>query len=86
MAPLDWKDVDLNWKVVRLPRAKAGLSYLIPLNDIALTALKQLCERSNGAGPVIRKPSGRELHSCRKWFENCLKEAGITDFAGMTWG
>lgn len=80
MAPLDWKDVDLDCKIVRFPRAKAGLSYEVPRNDVALKALKKLRERSNGTGPVIRKPSGREVHSSRKWFENCLEKAGITDF------
>jgi site-specific recombinase XerD len=29
---------------------------------------------------VIRKPSGLELHSCRKWFEKCLAKAAICDF------
>ena len=79
MPPLDWKDVNLDWKIVRFPRAKSGQSYEIPLNDVAVAALKKLRERSNGAGPVIRKPSGRELHSCRKWFEKCLEIAGIED-------
>lgn len=80
MPPLDWKDVNLDWKIVRFPRAKAGLSYEIPSNDVALAALKKLRERSDGTGPVIRKPSGRELHSCRKWFEKCLERAGIANF------
>ena len=31
-------------------------------------------------GVVIRRPSGLELQSCRRWFENCLKEAKIEDF------
>jgi integrase len=55
MAPLEWKDVDLNWKIVRFPRAKAAGSYRIPLNEVALKALKKLRERSDGTGPVIRR-------------------------------
>jgi integrase len=35
---------------------------------------------SDGTGPVLRKPSGLELHSSRRWFENCLAEAKIEDF------
>ncbi len=45
-----------------------------------MAALKILRERSDGTGAVIRKPSGREVYSCRKWFEACLKKAAIEDF------
>jgi integrase len=81
MPPLDWKDVDLNFKVIQFPRAKGGDGYTVPLNSVALAALKKLRERSpDGCGPVVRKPSGLTLQSCRKWFENCLAKAGIEDF------
>jgi integrase len=80
MAPLDWRNVDFDWKVLRLPRAKAGTGYTVPLNEVALRALKTLRERSDGTGPVIRDSSGRELHSCRKWFESSLEKASIEDF------
>jgi integrase len=80
MAPLDWKNIDLDWKVMRIPRAKSGKAYTVPLNTIALDALKALRQRSDGTGPVIRKASGREIHSCRKWFEACIEKAGIEDF------
>ena len=81
MAPLDWKDVDLNFKVIRFPRAKGGDGYTVPLNSVALAALKKLLTRApDETGPVIRKPSGLELHSCRKWFETCLEKAKIENF------
>jgi integrase len=32
------------------------------------------------AGTVVRKPSGIELQSSRRWFENCLATAKIEDF------
>jgi integrase len=81
MPPLDWKDVDLAFKVIRFPRAKGGDGYIVPLNSVALDALKKLRERSpdGTAGPVIRKTSGREVYSCRKWFETCLEKAAIQD-------
>ncbi|HLV96121.1 MAG TPA: tyrosine-type recombinase/integrase [Candidatus Acidoferrales bacterium] len=54
---------------------------MVPLNKVALAAIEKLRERArDGTGPVIRKPSGLEPHSCRKWFENCLADAGISDF------
>jgi integrase len=80
MAPLDWKDVNLDWKLVTFPRSKAGPGYQVPLNGTAIAALKILRERSDGTGPVLRKPSGLELHSSRRWFENCLSEAKIENF------
>jgi len=80
MDPLDWSAVDLDWKVLRLPRSKAGPGYSIPLDEVAMNALKILRQRADGTGPVIRKPSGLELHSCRKWFETCVKRAALADF------
>jgi integrase len=52
------------------------------LNNTALAALKELRARCGGEaiGPVIRKASSRPVHSCRKWFEACLKKAAIEDF------
>jgi integrase len=81
MPPLDWKDVDLPFKVIHFPRAKGGDGYTVPLNTVALAALKKLRERApDGTGPVVRKSSGREIHSCRKWFETCLEKAKIENF------
>jgi integrase len=80
MPPLQWKDVDFDWRLLRLPRAKSGSGYCVPLNDVAFEALRKLRERSDGTGPAIRTESGREIHSCRKWFENSLAKAAIDDF------
>jgi integrase len=80
MEPLQWDAVNLDWKILTLPRSKAGFAYSVPLNSVAVDALKVLRERSDGTGAVIRKPSGREIYSCRKWFEACLKKAAITGF------
>lgn len=72
--------VNLDWKVVTFPRSRAGIGYQIPTNEIALNALKTLHKRSpDGTGPVIRKPSGLELKSAWKWFEESCKKAGIVD-------
>ena len=46
-----------------------------------MDALNVLLARSpeGKKGPVIRKPSGLELQSCRKWFEKSHEDAGILD-------
>jgi len=79
MEPLQWSAVDLNWKVVTFPRSKAGEGYQVPLNETAVAAFEELKKLSpDGTGSVIRKPSGIVLQSCRKWFEQSCKKAGIT--------
>lgn len=80
MEPLLWRDANLDFRVVTFQRSKSGGSYRVPLNNTAFNALKKLRERSDGTGAVIRKPSGIELQSSRRWFENCLAEAKIEDF------
>ena len=45
-----------------------------------LAAFKKLRDRCDGTGAVIRKPSGIELQSSRRWFETCLLEAKVEDF------
>ena len=82
MEPLQWPDVNLDFRVVTFKRSKSGKQYRVPLNDTSLAAFKKLRERSDGTGAAIRKPSGIELQSSRRWFENCLEEAKIEDF---TW-
>jgi integrase len=84
MEPLQWADVNLGFRVVTFKRSKSGKSYKVPVNDTALAAFKKLRERcadpEQPTGAVIRKPSGIELQSSRRWFENCLTEAKIKDF------
>jgi integrase len=84
MEPLQWDDVNLDFRTVQFKRSKSGKPYRVPINETALAAFKVLRDRcddpSKPTGPVIRKPSGIELRSSRRWFENCLTEAGIGDF------
>lgn len=84
MDPLDWKEVNLDFRIVTFRRSKAGAGYQVPINDTALAAFKALRDRcadpANPTGTVIRKPSGIELQSSRRWFENSLKDAAIEDF------
>jgi integrase len=87
MEPLQWEHVNLNFRVVTFKRSKSGKFYRVPINDTALAAFKKLRERCDGTGPVMRRPrprktnaDGRQLQSCRKWFESCLAEAKIVDF------
>jgi len=82
--PLQWVDVNLEFRVVTFKRSKSGRAYKVPINATALAAFKVLRDRcddpSNPTGAVIRKPSGIELQSSRRWFEKSLAEAKVTDF------
>lgn len=82
--PLQWSDVNLDFRVITFNRSKGGAGYQVPVNAAALAALKVLRERcadpEHPSGAVIRKVSGIELQSSRRWFENSLKDAAIEDF------
>jgi integrase len=59
---------------------EVGQGYQVPLNKVALDALLKLLERSpDRSGPIIRKKSGLELHSCKKWFDKSCAKAGVVD-------
>ena len=84
MDSLQWRDVNLAFRVVNFKRSKSGKSYKVPINDTAKAAFDKLqarCENPKApTGAVVRKPSGIELQSSRKWFENSVRAAKIEDF------
>jgi site-specific recombinase XerD len=80
MYGLDWQDVDLARRFVRVRRGKNGECRYARLNAVALKALTKLQNGSHEAGPVFRSRSGDALKGARHWFEDAVKEAGIEDF------
>ncbi len=79
---LEWGQVDLKRKVIRLTKTKNGSARNVPLNSVALDALQQQrATVSHDAGdPVFPRPGPRS--DCRWWFEPALNEAKITEY---TW-
>lgn len=79
---LEWGQVDLKRKVIRLTKTKNGSARNVPLNSVALEALKQHREAvpHDANKPVFPRPGPRS--DCRWWFEPTLREAKITDY---TW-
>lgn len=77
---LTWGQVDLKRRIVRLVQTKNGSARNVPLNSIALDALKrqQAMVGHKTADPVF--PQAGEY--CRFWFEPAIKEARISDY---TW-
>lgn len=77
---LTWSQVDLKRRVIRLTETKNGSARNVPLNSMALDALRkqQTLVPHKPPDPVF--PEAGDY--CRFWFEPALSEAGI---AGYTW-
>lgn len=72
-----WEDVDLERRVLTVPRSKHGEKRYVPLNSVAMDSLSQLKARGNGKGWVFKNERGERLTGPRYWFDSALKEAEI---------
>ena len=81
---LRWDRVDLKQKFVQLPnkRTESGKWRFVPLNAIALAALKELRERNPMSPWVFVNRKGEKLRGQRDWFEPAVKASGVKDY---TW-
>ena len=82
---LRWSQVDFERRQLHLPKTKNGDPRTIPLNAIALGALKRLrgaarVEETDPIFPSFR--TGRALQGPPGWFATALEEAEIE---GYTW-
>lgn len=80
MYGLDWQDVDLARRFLRVRRGKNGEGRYVRLNSIALAALGQLQKLGDGTGPVCRGRGGDALQSPRHWFEKAVINAKLKNF------
>lgn len=79
---LTWGQVDFKRKVIRLLKTKNGSARNVPLNSVAMDALKvQQPTVPHSAGDRIF-PLHSDSDRCRWWFEPALREAKIT---GVSW-
>lgn len=86
---LTWECVDLERRQITIARSKNGTARYIPLDDTAITALRNLRARSNGSGPVMISAqsghgylAGHPLKTPREWFNSACRKAEV---AGFTW-
>jgi site-specific recombinase XerD len=77
---LDWENVNLAQKFLRIPRSKNGEVRYVRLNRIALAALAELRKRGDGTGAVVRNLQGEPLAGPRHWFEPVIREAAVEGF------
>jgi site-specific recombinase XerD len=80
---LEWEHVNLEQRLLTIPRSKHGDVRYIPLNAVAVESLKSLLPNMVNNNFVFVSSRGRgALRGSRHWFEKAVKEAGVRNF---TW-
>jgi integrase len=81
---LKWSQVDMERRMITLPKTKNGTVRHIDINSIALAAFRDLKARAVTSEDVFpsRRNKGEALVSARGWFNPALKDANIK---GFTW-
>lgn len=79
---LEWSQVDFKRKIIRLTKTKNGSARNVPINSVALEALKtqQANMPHQSSDAVFPRPGPSS--NCRWWFEPVLIETKIRDY---TW-
>lgn len=79
---LKWNQVDLERKILTLPKTKNGTTRHIPLNSVAIAALSELKTKgSKGHVFPSARIEGEGLQGSRGWFTTALKDADITAYS-----
>lgn len=82
---LRWPQIDTDRSSLFLPKTKNGKSRHIPLNAVALEALRILKQRHDGLKPnspwVFLNENGEQLRGHRDWFEPALLASGVPDYS-----
>jgi integrase len=77
----DWSWVDLERRVLTVPRSKHGEKRRVYLNDSAVAAFMQLWRFSEGRGKVFSNLyKSNDTTGAREWFEKALSAADIRNF------
>jgi integrase len=81
---LKWSQVDLDRRILTLPKTKNGSVRHIPINSVAARAFAALYADRKGSEAVFpsKRNDGAALVSARGWFKPALKAAGVE---GFTW-
>jgi site-specific recombinase XerD len=80
-----WPNVDLEHKVLTVPRSKHGETRHVTLNSTARAMLEFLREKTKASGSehvFLSMRNNEPLTGNRHWFEDAVKKAGLKDF---TW-
>ena len=80
---LHWSDINFDGNILsvrKLANTKSGRH--IPLNQVALAALKTLYKVTGPSGPVFLNSKQTPMLAHREWFDPAVAEAGVKDY---TW-
>jgi len=78
---LTWSQVDLERRMVFLPKTKSGKPRHIPLNAVAVAAFERLREKGQTKqSPVFPNASGDPVSGPRGWFEEAVTRAKLADY------
>lgn len=78
---VEWNQVDLKRRTIRLNKTKNGSARTVHLNSDAVAAIESLHRKGQKATDRVF-PSYTSDFKTSDWFGECLKEAGVT---GYTW-
>lgn len=84
---LEWPEVHLKRKRIKLNQTKNGSSREIPMNKTCLKAFEALYARRPHNGRICQSKFGEDLNDSRKWFELVIKEAAekMPTLRGFIW-
>jgi site-specific recombinase XerD len=77
---LEWSQISLTRKRIRLERTKNGSDREIPLNKTCRNVFEALHRTRPHSGRVFLSKYGRDLNDPRAWFELALEEAKVKNF------
>jgi integrase len=76
----EWSWIDLDRRVLTVPRSKHGEKRRVFLNDTAVAAFRVLWRFSDGGGRVFgHLYNSRNTIGAREWFDQSLADAGIVN-------
>lgn len=79
---MQWKDIDLERRILTIPKTKNGDTRYIHLNETATAAIKWLYQRRIKLPWVFLNSRGEQLRSQRDWFDRVLAATKLPDY---TW-
>ena len=79
---LKWSQVNLEKRLVHLPKTKNGKARYIPLHAVAVAAFERLKRPGQAIGSPVFKGRKGASQGARGWFKRAVDRAGIVDY---TW-
>jgi integrase len=78
---LTWDVVDFRGRMLNVPRTKNEEPIHVPLNDVAVAALRVVHNRGESRGRVFQSAkTGEPLENGRHWFDDAVTEAQVKNF------